>query len=117
MKLLSVAITVGIVLLYFLNIALLRNQLLTPEWFIHSGIRFLVGFLVFGVSVFYAHVIKFKNAVYITLMIVMADYIFDYIRQVDSFKLEVMLLGVFMLLWGAVIGYLTSKTIKNKIDT
>ncbi len=44
MKLLSVAITVGIVLLYFLNIALLRNQLLTPEWFIHSGIRFLVGF-------------------------------------------------------------------------
>jgi len=115
MKMLVLAFIVGIVLLYFLNIALLKTPLLDLNWSIHAGIRFLAGFIVLGVSFFYAHVLKFKQAIYITACIVAADYIYDFYTQSYRLKLEIILHGIFMMVWGAILGYLTAKYIRERL--
>lgn len=67
MKMLVFSFMVGIALLYFLNIAVLKTPLLDLHWSIHAGLRFSIGFIVLGVSYFYAHAVKFKSAVYNSL--------------------------------------------------
>jgi len=52
MKKLVFSFIVGIVLLYFLNIAMLKTPLLDLHWSIHAGVRFLIGFILLGVSFF-----------------------------------------------------------------
>lgn len=115
MKMLIFASIVGVVLLYFMNIALLKTPLLDLHWSIHAGIRFLIGFILLGVSFFYAHALKFKTAVYITACIVATDYIYDYYAHPYKFNLEIILHGIFMMIWGAILGYLTAKCIKKRL--
>ncbi len=114
MKILVFSFIIGIISLYFLNIALLKTPILTLDWSIHAGLRFLVGFLVLGVSCFYAEAITFKKALYITACIITADYIYDYFSQTYKFQFEIILHGIFMMVWGAVLGYLTAKYIKGR---
>ena len=52
MKMLVFAFITGIFLLYFLNIALLKNPVLDLHWSIHAGIRFLLGFFLLGFGFF-----------------------------------------------------------------
>lgn len=115
MKMLVFSFIVGIALLYFLNIALLKTPLLDLHWSIHAGIRFLVGFFLLGVSFFYAHALKFKIAVYISVFIVVTDYIYDIYTQAYRFELEIIFHGMFMIIWGAILGYLTAKYIKERL--
>jgi hypothetical protein len=114
MKMLSFVIIVGFILLYFLNIALLK----TPDinWFTHSWLRFLVGFLILGVLSFYAHAITFKKAIVITLLIDLANYFYDYSTSTYRMQLEIILYGIFMLSWGSLVGYLTAKWLKDRIE-
>ncbi|MGZ8911274.1 MAG: hypothetical protein ACXW09_14980 [Methylococcaceae bacterium] len=114
MKMLVFSFIIGVVFLYFLNIAILKAPILDLDWSIHAGIRFLLGFIILGVSCFYADVITFKNALYITICILTADYIYDYYTQTYRFKFEIILYGIFMILWGAILGYLTAKYIKER---
>ncbi|MGZ8162277.1 MAG: hypothetical protein ACXWTK_07065 [Methylobacter sp.] len=109
MKMLVFTFIAGLALLYFLNIALLKTPLLDLDWAIHAGIRFLVGFFILGISYFYAKALTFKNVVFITAFIVTADYIYDYFMQSYRFKFEIILHGIFMMIWGAILGYLTAK--------
>ena len=46
MKLVNIAIITGFILLYFVNAAL-KIDIFNSEMLIHSGIRFLTGFLIF----------------------------------------------------------------------
>jgi len=114
MKMLVFSVIVGCFLLYFVNIAILKTPVLDLHWSIHAGLRFLIGFIILGISYFYMHAIKFKTAVYITAFIVAMDYIYDYYAQAHRFNLEIIFHGIFMMLWGAVLGYLTAKYIKEK---
>jgi hypothetical protein len=111
MKTVSAAIVAGIVLLYFIDSAF-KISILDYELFVHSLIRFVSGFFLLGLGVFYAHQIKLKTAFYIVLALVLADDIYDYVRKVDSFSPEIMLHSIFVLLWGAAVGYLFFKHIK-----
>lgn len=113
MKGLTIAIGIGLLLLYFVDAAL-KIQLFTPEMLIHSGIRFFTGFAILGIAVFYEHIIRFKNAVYLVLALVLADDIADYFRNINSFSFEVMLHSIYMLLWGSVTGYAFIKSWKAK---
>lgn len=112
MKMLSFVIIVGFILLYFLNIALLK----TPDinWLTHSWLRFLMGFLILGILSFYAHAITFKKALWITLLIDLANYFYDYSTSAYRMQLEIILHGIFMLTWGSLIGYLTAKCLKSR---
>lgn len=105
MKLISSVMMLGLVLLYFMDIAF-RINMLNLEMFIHSVIRFFIGFILLGAGVFYAHRLRFKTAVFVVLALVLADDIMDYFRNVDSFSFEIMFHGIYMLLWGSLVGYL-----------
>ena len=113
MKLISIVTIAGFILLYFVNAAF-KIQIMNWEMLIHSAIRFFTGFILIGVSVFYAHKIRLKSAVYLILVLVLADDIMDYTRKVNNFNFEYTLHGVYMLLWGSLMGYATMKYWKNK---
>ncbi len=108
MKLVSIVIIAGIVLLYFVDSAFKLNTF-DPEMLIHSGLRFFTGFLVLGIGVFYAHKIKLKFALCLVLALSLGDDIWDYTRHINSFSFEVMLHSVYMLLWGSLTGYVFIK--------
>jgi len=72
-------------------------------------IRFLAGFLILGVSYFYARALTFKTALVITACIIAADYLYDYNMQEYNVNFEIILHGIFMIIWGAILGYLTVK--------
>lgn len=115
MRLMSfIVVLAGLILLYFVDAALKLN-IFESELFVHSAIRFITGFLVLGIGVFYAHIIRFKISIYLVLALVLADDIWDYYRHVDSFNPEMLLHSIYMLLWGAVTGYVVIRQFKANI--
>ncbi len=114
MKMLVFSITLGAILLYFLNTAILKTPVLDFEWSLHASIRFFTGFFILGVICFYAKAISFKKAIYITAVVVLADYIYDHYTQSYRLQLEIILHGIYMIVWGAIVGYLTAKYIKQR---
>ena len=115
MKLVSLVMIAGLILLYFVDAAF-KLQILNWEMLIHSAIRFFTGFILIGIGVFYAHKIRLKSAVYLVLALVLADDIMDYFRNVHNFNFEVMLHSIYMLLWGSLTGYVFMKYSKDKAD-
>jgi hypothetical protein len=115
MKLISLGMIAGLILLYFVDAAL-KIQIMNWEMLIHSAIRFFTGFILIGIGVFYAHKIRLKSAVYLVLALVLADDVMDYFRNVHSFSFEVMLHSIYMLLWGSLMGYVYMKYSKDKAD-
>jgi len=115
MKLVSLVMIAGLVLLYFVDAAF-KLPILNWEMIIHSALRFFTGFILLGVGVFYAHKIRLKSAIYLILVLVLADDIMDYFRNVHSFSFEVMLHSIYMLLWGSLMGYVFMKQLKDEAD-
>lgn len=115
MKLVGLVMITGLIMLYFMDAAF-KLQIMNWEMLIHSVIRFVTGFILIGAGVFYAHKIKLKSAAYLVLALFLADDILDYFRQVNSFSFEVMLHGVYMLFWGALMGYVFMRQAKHKAD-
>jgi hypothetical protein len=115
MKLVSIVMIAGLILLYFVDAAF-KIQIMNWEMLIHSALRFFTGFILIGVGVLYAHKIRLTSAVFLVLALVLADDIMDYYRKVNSFSFEDTLHGVYMLLWGSVMGYAFMKYWKDKAD-
>jgi hypothetical protein len=115
MKASFAVVLVGLVLLYFVDSAL-KIQLFSLEMLAHSAIRFFTGFILIGIGVFYAHKIKLMTAVALVFALVLADDLNDYFRNINSFSFEDTLHGIFMLLWGAGLGYFLMKHIQQKLD-
>lgn len=114
MKIVSIVIFAGLILLYFIDMAFKLNPF-NVEMVIHSGLRFLTGFLVLGIGVFYTGTIRLKFALALVLTLALADDIWDYTRDVNSFSFEVMLHSIYMLVWGALTGYVLMKQWLNGI--
>ncbi len=112
MKIVGLIMLLGLIPVYFLEAAL-KVSMLSIEMLIHNSIRFFAGFIVLGIGVFYEHKIRIKTSVYILLALIGVDYISDYIRGVDSLKLEFVILGTYMLAWGALTGYVFMKKVKQ----
>lgn len=108
-------VIIGFILLYFIDVAFKLNPF-NAEMLVHSGLRFLVGFLILGIGVFYAHKIRLKFAVGLVLILALADDIWDYTRHVDSFNFEVMLHSLYMLSWGSLTGYVLMKSWMDEVD-
>jgi hypothetical protein len=115
MSLVNIAIVVGLILFYFVNAAL-KIDIFNWEMFIHSGIRFFTGFIVIGIGYFYEHKIQLKISLYLVLGLVLADDILDYYRGVTNFSFELILHGLYMLVWGSLVGYLAIRYIKSKAN-
>ncbi|MGZ5025951.1 MAG: hypothetical protein ACXWE9_02155 [Methylobacter sp.] len=108
MKLVSMVLIAGIVLLYFVDSAFKLNTF-APEMMIHSGLRFFIGFLILGIGVFYAHKIRLKFAICLVFALALGDDIWDYTRHVNSFSFEVFLHSLYMMVWGSLTGYVLMK--------
>jgi hypothetical protein len=108
MKGASIVIIAGLILLYFIDSAFKLNPF-NAEMLMHSGLRFFTGFLVLGIGVFYAHKIGLKIAVGLVLALSLADDVWDYTRNVNSFSFEVFLHSMYMLAWGSLTGYVLVK--------
>jgi hypothetical protein len=108
MKTLSFSFILGLILLYFLNVAILKTAILSTEWSIHAGARFLLGFFVMGVSYFYAKSLSFKSALKLIVAIVILDYLYDYYIEAYRLNFEIILYGIYMLAWGSLMGYLAA---------
>ncbi|AEG01453.1 hypothetical protein [Methylomonas methanica] len=113
MKALTFTFIVGAVFLYFINIAILKTPILDLEWSIHAATRFLVGFFVLGISYFYAKALSFKNAIKLTFVIIILDYLYDYFIGTYRLNFEIIMHGIYMLVWGALLGYLTARRLKK----
>lgn len=112
MKWVGAILFAGLIPLYFL-LAAFKLHLDNWEIVIHIAIRFLLGFAILGVFVFYEHALKLKSSVYIIIGLVLADDVADYFRNVDTFTFQFMILGVYMLLWGALTGYVFMRQAKT----
>jgi hypothetical protein len=108
MKLVSIVVIAGLILLYFVDSAFKLSPF-NAEMMTHSGLRFFTGFLVLGIGVFYAHKIGLKIAVCLVLALSLADDVWDYTRNVNSFSFEVFLHSLYMLAWGSLTGYVLMK--------
>jgi FtsH-binding integral membrane protein len=115
MKLVGIVIIAGLILLYFMDVAFKLNPF-NAEMLIHSGLMFLTGFLILGIGVFYAHKVRLKFAIGLILAVVLADAILDYTRNIDSFKPEVLLHGLYMLIWGSLTGYVLMKHWMDRVS-
>jgi hypothetical protein len=114
-KILAVVIVLGLIPIYLMDVAF-RIDTLTSELLIHGAIRFFTGFFLIGIVYFYEHKIKLKSLVYLILAMLLADDIWDYFRNVDSFKPEIQLYGAYVLLWGSLVGYISMRQMKRKIE-
>jgi hypothetical protein len=112
MKLIGLILFLGLIALYFLDAAF-KVEMLSLEMLGHIALRFITGFLILGIGVFYEHAIPFKSSVFIILALLLGDDIFDYYRNVNSFTPEVILLSIYMLLWGALMGYVTMRHMRK----
>ncbi|WAK00992.1 hypothetical protein [Methylobacter sp. YRD-M1] len=115
MKSVGIVMVVGFILLYFVNAAF-KVDIWHGEILIHSTIRFFAGFIAIGIWVYLKHRIKFMYLFYVVLALVLADDIWDHFRNINSFKPEAMLHSAYMLLWGALAGYVFARHLKNKRD-
>ncbi|MGR9087525.1 MAG: hypothetical protein ACU841_10680, partial [Gammaproteobacteria bacterium] len=71
MKWVGLILVAGLVPLYPMAVAF-RLDLLTTEMMIHIGLRFLVGFFLLGILVFYKQKIKFITSAYIIVGLILA---------------------------------------------
>lgn len=113
MKKFYFVLAVGFILLFFLDNAF-RVENRSLEMLIHNLVRFFAGFVFLGIWVWYEHKLRFKISMYIILSFIVADDIYDYIRDIDSLRPEVLIHDLFVILWGAMAGFFFVKYLNDK---
>ena len=114
MKIFWVVFTVGLTGLYFVNMAMLKMPYLNWDWGKHAAFRFFLGFFILGVNAFYANKLKFTSALKVILVLAFLDYLYDYFIEAYRLNFEIILHGLYMLVWGSIMGYLACKDFNNK---
>lgn len=107
---------VGLIGFYLVNMALLKMAFLDWAWAKHAGVRFLLGFFILGVNAFYAQRMKFGSALKAILLIVFLDYLYDYFIEAYRLNFEIILHGIYMVIWGSFMGYFAFRNLNNKYD-
>jgi hypothetical protein len=107
------SLLVGLILLYFVDIAL-RVHNLNLEMLTHNLVRFFAGFVILGIWVWDEHKIGLKVSLYIILAFLISDDIFDYIRGVDNISVPMFLHDLYIVFWGAISGLFFVKCLEWK---
>ncbi len=105
MKSFYAALFIGFIIFYFLDSAFHIDSF-SLEMITHNLVRFFAGFGILGIWGWYEQRIEIKIALYILLVFLVSDDIFDYIRQVNSLSFEMIIHDLLMLIWGAIAGFL-----------
>lgn len=116
MKKLSSTLVFGVILLYFIDIAL-RIEPLDIEMLTHNLVRFFSGFVFLGILVWHNQKLKFKFAMYCILIFLISDDIYDYLRTINNLRLEMLLHDLYLVVWGAISGFFFMRYLYKKIPT
>ncbi len=104
MKKLLATLVFGLILLFFIDTAF-KIDGLTQEMLINNSVRFFLGFLVTGIWSWSKHKWKTKIFMYVFLVFLISDVIFDYIQDISTLEIEMTLHDLFFFFWGAISGY------------
>lgn len=115
MRIFSTCLLTGLLILYFIDAALSIDNL-SIEMLTHNLVRFFSGFVFLGIWNWYRHRLKLKVSLYLILIFLVSDDIYDYIRNIDTLNFEMLLHDLFIVIWGAVSGYFFIKSC-NKIHS
>jgi hypothetical protein len=113
MKKLLFSLIVGLIPFYLLNIAFHIN-VFDIEMFLHILVRFIAGFLIFGIWVWYWHKLKVKYAIVIIVFLFLTDIVFDYFRNVYNFNFEMLIYDFYTMIWGSISGFIFIKYLNKK---
>lgn len=113
--LLSSVIIAGLIAMYFMTAAFHVNYF-EAEMLVHSTVRFMAGFVFLGIWVWYKHRLKLKAALYSILFLLVLDDIIDYIRDINNLRFEMVIHDSFMVVWGALVGFLVMIIMKRGIE-
>lgn len=116
MKLLLSTIIIGLILVYVMGAAF-RIDNLNLEMLVHNTVRFATGFVFLGIWVGYKRRLKLKLALYIVLALLVADDIVDYFRNINNLRLEMVIHDSFIVVWGAITGFLTMRKFYRKTSS
>ena len=105
MKSVYAVLFIGLIVFYFVDIAFHVDSF-SMEMITHNLVRFFAGFGILGIWAWYEQKIEIKIALYIILVFLVSDDIFDYIRDINNFSFEMIIHDLLMLIWGAVAGFL-----------
>lgn len=114
MKTILPVVIIGLIVLYFLDAAFQIDNL-NLEMLVHNTVRFVSGFVILGIWVWYKHRLKLKVALYFLLALLISDDIMDYVRDINSLGLEMVIHDSVMVIWGAIIGFLYMRRLKRKV--
>ena len=114
MKTILPIVIFGLIVLYFMDVAFVIENW-TMEMFVHNTVRFVSGFVILGIWVWYQHRLKLKVALYVILALLVSDEIVDYVRDIDNLDLELIIHDSFVVVWGAVIGFFYMRGLKRKL--
>ena len=113
MKKLLATLVFGLILLFFVDTAF-KIDGLTQEMLIDNSVRFFLGFLVTGIWSWSKHKWKSKIFMYVFLVLLVSDVIFDYIQGISTLEIEMTLHDFFIFFWGALSGYFFVKYLHCK---
>jgi hypothetical protein len=111
-KLLSTLI-IGLILLYLIDSAFQIDGL-KPEMLMDNLVRFFLGFMLIGIWGLAKHRLKLKIFMYIIFIFLISDGIFDYIQNVSTLDMEMILHDLYIFVWGAVSGLFFVKYLQCK---
>ncbi len=111
-KLLSTLI-IGLILLFFVDTAF-RIDGFSQEMLIDNSVRFFLGFLFTGLWYWSTHKWKSKAFLYVFLILLVSDVIFDYIEGISTLEIEMTLHDLYIFFWGAISGYFFVKYLQCK---
>ena len=113
MKIAWLVFVVGLLLLYILDSAFKIYEI-NLEMLIHNLVRFIAGFVVLGIWVLNKKTLKLKVSLYLILVLLVADDIFDYTRNIDNLTPEMIMHDIFIVFWGTVVGFFYSRAYRKK---
>lgn len=113
MKKLLSTLFFGLILLFFIDNAF-RIDGLKQEILIDNSVRFFLGFLISGIWCWSTLKWKFKTFIYVMLIFLASDVIFDYIEGISMLEIEMTLHDLYIFLWGAISGYFFVKYLQCK---
>lgn len=104
MKSFYAVLFIGLIVFYLVDTAFHIDSS-NLEMITHNLVRFFAGFAILGLWAWYEQRIKIRIALYILLVFLVSDDIFDYYRHINNFSFEMIIHDVLMLGWGALAGF------------
>jgi len=113
MKAASIVFVIGLLLLYILDSAFKIYEI-NVKMLIHNLVRFVAGFVILGIWVLNKKKANLKISLYAILILLLADNLYDYLRNIDTLTFPMMFHDTFVLFWGTAVGFVFYKNNRKK---